>query len=119
MLAGRKVRAAELVAQDTLTDTRIAQSLGVAQMTLERWKRAPEFQAEVARIQEELRAAIRAEGIAHRQNRIDALNNRWNLMQQVIQARADANVRRNVQLDEGGTAEGFSFDDYWSTASPT
>jgi len=81
-------RAARLVADDTLSDEQIAAKLRIARSTLSRWKAHPEFQARVRAIVSEYREAILAEGIADKQNRILALNERWRRLQQVIEERA-------------------------------
>lgn len=85
----KRDRAAELVADDVLTDEQIAAELKLHVRTLGWWKRAPVFQARVEERRKAIRAAIWAEGIANKQNRIDALNNRWQRMQQVIDQRAE------------------------------
>ena len=85
----KRERAVLDVAEDVLTNEQIASKLGVNRSTLDRWKMHPEFRL---RVQEHLaatREAIRAEGIAHRQNRVDALHDRWDKLQQVIDARGD------------------------------
>ena len=84
----RTERAALLVAEDQLTDAAIAKELGVVKATVENWKKRPEFRARVQGHVEAFAAALRAKGIADRQNRVDALNERWAAMQQVIAARA-------------------------------
>lgn len=91
----RRTRAAQLVAEDRLTDEEIAVELGVSRQALAVWKRRPEFAARVDEIVEATRKAILAEGIAHRQNRIDAVNDRWQRLQQVIAERA----RQHEQID--------------------
>lgn len=81
-------QAALLVAQDTQSDEAIAAACGVSKVSLEMWKRRPDF---AARVQEHVAAfaeAIRGRGIAERQNRVDALNDRWQRMQRVIEDRA-------------------------------
>jgi hypothetical protein len=80
--------AAKLAAEDTQTDTQIAATVGVSQMTLERWKRTPEFQARVNEIVTAYADAIKDEGIANVKNRVAAQNDRWDRMKAVIEARA-------------------------------
>lgn len=87
--SGKTEQAAMLVAQDTLTDKQIASECGIAERTLERWKLRSEFSARVQEHRDAFREQIRAEGIANRQNRVDALNDRWERMQRVLDARAD------------------------------
>lgn len=81
--------AALLVAKDEQTDQAIADACKVHKVTLERWKQHPEFSARVQEHRDTWRTEIKARGIADRQNRIDALNNRHERMQRVIEARAE------------------------------
>lgn len=81
-------RAANLVAQDTLSDEKIAEQLGIGRTTLHRWKSDALFVSRVKQVVEEIKATIVARGIAERQNRIDAYNSRWLKMQEVINQRA-------------------------------
>lgn len=85
----RRERAARLVAEDELSDIKIAEAVGVYVRSLERWKTHAEFRARVAEYLAEIRAAILAEGIAVRENRVKALNERWDKMHQVITERAE------------------------------
>jgi hypothetical protein len=84
-----KAEAATLLASDTLTDEQIAAKVSVNDATLWRWKQHPEFTARVAATVEEFRRRVVARGIAEKQNRVDALNDRWQRMQHIITARAD------------------------------
>jgi len=77
-----------LVAEDELSDEAIAERVGVTKQTLENWKRRPEFRAVVDGHKAKWAAELEQEGIANRQNRINAANERWHLMQQVIAERA-------------------------------
>lgn len=56
--------------------------------TLSLWSRAHNWQQRLAEIAEAERQAIIARGIAERQNRIDAQNERWRKMLQVIEERS-------------------------------
>ncbi|HLL74824.1 MAG TPA: hypothetical protein VK421_06130 [Pyrinomonadaceae bacterium] len=85
----KKERAAFLVAEDRLTDENIADELSITRRTLARWKLEKGFQARVVEIKEETRRALVARGIVEKQNRLDALNDRWERMRQVIAQRAD------------------------------
>jgi hypothetical protein len=84
----QKELAALLVAQGRLPDEHIAADVGVTRMTLFRWRGEPEFAARVDSILVEIKAATIARGIADRQNRINAYNDRWQRMQKVIEGRA-------------------------------
>jgi hypothetical protein len=84
----RTEQAALLVAEDQLTDDAIAARLRINKVTLERWKQRTDFRARTQEHVAAFREAIRVRGIAEQQNRVNALNERWRLMQQVIAARA-------------------------------
>jgi hypothetical protein len=62
--------------------------VGVVDRQLRRWKAHPDFAARVDQQRAALHAALVDQGIANRQNRVDALNERWRRMQLVIDARA-------------------------------
>lgn len=81
-------KAALLVAEDARTDEEIATAVGVGRTTLHTWKQQPSFMARVEQHVATFREKIVARGIAERQNRVDALNDRWGRMQRVIEARA-------------------------------
>lgn len=67
--------------------------------TLKIWSVAFEWQARLAGIAEAERAAIVARGIADKQNRVNALNERWELMKRVVGERA---VAEEMQRIAGG-----------------
>jgi hypothetical protein len=48
-LTARRVKAAQLVAEDALTDIQIAAKVGISERQLERWKRQPAFAPPCAR----------------------------------------------------------------------
>lgn len=58
--------------------------------TLGKWSRIYRWQERIAELKQAERAAIVARGIADRQNRIDAYNDRWHRMREVIKARGEA-----------------------------
>jgi hypothetical protein len=87
-LTRKQAQAAARVAEDQQTDAQIAAAVGVSAVTLWKWKQRPDFAARVEEHKARWAAEIEQEGIANRQNRVDALNERWRLMQQVIAARA-------------------------------
>lgn len=92
----RSEQAALLLAEDKQSDARIAAAIGITERTLRRWKCVPEFRARVASLVAEFREAIRGRGIAEWQNRMDAYNDRWARMQQVIEERA----KQHANIDE-------------------
>ena len=82
-------QAAGLVADDTVSDEQIAQTLGITKRTLERWKRHPDFAARVEEIVAAERAAVKAQGIANKQNRLAYLQDEHDRITRLIAARAD------------------------------
>lgn len=84
----QKEHAALLVAQDKLSDELIAAELGIDRSTLHRWKVDAAFKKRVVRIVAEIQERVVARGVAERQNRVDALNDRWKRMRRVIEQRA-------------------------------
>lgn len=81
-------RAAYLLAENKLTDELIAKECEIDRRTLARWKTHPEFQARVDNNVEKIRETIVKRGIIEKQNRLDALNDRWQRMTRVIEQRA-------------------------------
>ena len=98
----QRVLAATLVSQDSLTDEQIAAEVGIDRRTLTRWKAEAEFKRRVEVIVRETQEKLVARGIAEKQNRIDALNRRWNLMDEVIRQRAE-----NLSEVKGGGNTGL------------
>src|SRR5215218_1992033 len=84
----RKEHAAQLVADGMLTLIAIAADVGVSVVTLRAWRKHPEFAARVEEHLEALRDEVRRQGIAVRELRLRALNDRWQRMQAVVEARA-------------------------------
>lgn len=87
-LTKQQVKAVHLVVDDTLTDEEIAGQVGVTRRQLSRWKRNPLFVDEVARVVSKFDEQLLRIGVATRRRRVEALNNRWHRMQEVIDARA-------------------------------
>jgi hypothetical protein len=81
--------AAQLLADGNLTDAEIAEKAGVDRTTVWRWKRDPEFSQVVEGHLDGFRQEVRRRGIAVRERRVKALNDRWNRLQRIIEARAD------------------------------
>ena len=81
-------QAAQLIAKGELGVGAIAARLGIAELTLYRWRKDPEFAARVDVAIEEQKAAIRRRAIGWVERRVDRLNTTWLGMQQVIKERA-------------------------------
>lgn len=81
-------RAAQLVAADELSDASIADEIGINRATLHRWKKNSDFATRVEAIRAEWRDKLAAEGLLNKQNRLNALNDRWQRMNKVIEGRS-------------------------------
>jgi hypothetical protein len=92
--------AAELTADDHLSDEQIATRVHVTRKTLQSWRKRPEFAARVAERREAQRAAIEAKGIADKQNRVKFLNERHAALRQVVKERGEHESMAEVP---GGT----------------
>lgn len=88
MLSVKQEKAAAMVAADDITDQEIADKVGIGKATLERWKGLLEFKTRVTEIVDKTRQAIVTQGIADKVNRVRALNDRWERMQRLVEARA-------------------------------
>jgi ParB-like chromosome segregation protein Spo0J len=94
--------AAELVAEGELSLDAIAERVGVARSTLRRWRQHPQFNARVDEALAGFRAAIRSNGLAVRERRVKALNDRWKKLLQVVEERAVDPARQNVPGGKSG-----------------
>lgn len=82
--------AAALLAQDELTDEQIATAVGVSRATLAKWKRLPEFAAEIERIRARFRAVVESHALGTVAGRMQEYEDRHERMKAVIAARAEA-----------------------------
>lgn len=92
----RRERAALLVAKDEETDEQIAAALKITRRTLAYWKRNPAFAARVQEHRDRWRRELAAKGLVEKRNRVDALNERWEKMRQIIAERAEDEDVANV-----------------------
>lgn len=79
----------EFLLRDELSDDVIAAQLKINPRTLHRWKHEPDFADALAAGTQAIAAELRAEGIANKQNRIDAQVDRWNDLETIRQERAN------------------------------
>lgn len=84
----QRLRAAQLLAEDSLTGEEIAQELGVNRATLHRWSVRPEFAARIAEINEATAAALIKKGVRVKANRLEKLNTAVEKIEALIAARA-------------------------------
>lgn len=96
----QREEAALLVAEDRLTDEQIGEKVGVDRRTLARWKLVDDFAARVEEHRALWREELKRRGIADRKNRVDALNDRWNRLRQVLDERG---ADPTMQAVPGGT----------------
>ncbi len=92
----RKVLAARLVAEDLLSDERIAAKVGVDRRQLARWKAHPDFAAKVQDLVTAMGERSLRFAVARRHRRVQAMNDRWRKMKQVLRERAAAPEMENV-----------------------
>jgi hypothetical protein len=98
----KKARAALLVAEDRLTNERIAAAVGVSRRQLDRWKTEAAF---LARVQEHIAAqenAVLQTGIARKLHRVGTLNEVVQDLLRLKDERAAASSRQGVPGGESG-----------------
>jgi hypothetical protein len=98
----KRTHAAYLLSEGALTDVQIVEKIGIDIATLWRWRQRPEFIALVNQITEDRLAKIHGKGLVELANRVDALNERWRLLQQIREERAQA-----MEKDAPGSSTGL------------
>jgi hypothetical protein len=93
-------KAVKYLALGRYSDSKIAAKIGMSRATITRWKRHPEFVEAVDRLINDYRHAVRWQGLAILERRIDRLNRRWDGMHKVIRERA---ASPEMQAVPGGT----------------
>jgi len=89
----QRERAAALLAEDRLSDEKIARDIGLNQRTsLWEWKQHPDFLARIDQINADYASTIGRLAITQRARRLTALNDRWRRMQDLVEAREEAYV---------------------------
>jgi hypothetical protein len=89
------------LADDKLSDLEIAARVGINDATLWRWKKQAAFAARVQAIRDEYAAAVVAEGIRDRRNRVASQNERWQRLHRVIEDRAKENPTEGLDWMPG------------------
>src|SRR5438046_2412904 len=84
----QRERAATFVAEDRLSNRRIAEKLGISERTLDYWIRDPAFKARVADRVATFAERVKTHGIADRIRRLSSLGERWLALQQIVAERA-------------------------------
>jgi hypothetical protein len=84
------LEAAQLVADDKLSNTEIGPGVGADEKQIERWKRIPAFQVKVDAILAEFDRNVRLRGIAVRARRIESYLADWDHIQTILRERGAA-----------------------------
>jgi hypothetical protein len=87
-LTSQQRKAAALLAEDELTDDRIAEAVGVGLRTLGHWKKRPDFLDAITEHTQRVQAAMLRLDIAKRHKRVEKLNRLEEKLFTVIEARA-------------------------------
>lgn len=98
----KRIKAAQLVAEDELTDQQIAEALKIGRKTLSRWKIEPLFRERVKQIIVEMADALAAKGVRLRENRLKNLQARVDKMMALIEARGSSEEMQDVAGGETG-----------------
>jgi len=98
-----RLQAAALIAEGELSIDAIAKQLGISENTIDKWKKKPWFQAKVNSILAETERRILQRGVASRLRRVEAMNDRWRRMGQLIIERAQDPKMAEVPGGKTGT----------------
>src|SRR5262249_43691411 len=86
----KREKAAKLVAEDRLSDVKIASEVGISGRTLERWKGEPAFQERVAAVVKAYADQTLNSGLARRERRIQVLSELHDKLLMIMQERSCA-----------------------------
>lgn len=92
----QRLRAANLAAEDRLTDEQIAVDLGVTRRTLANWRDRPEFRLRIERIINEATARAHAEGVMTVAGRVQRYKDRLDALDRIVTERAADPALANV-----------------------
>ncbi len=101
-LTGRQQKAAALLAEDQLSDTAIAEEVGISRRALVKWKNQPAFTVRVQEIQTELGRIAMQSAITRREYRIGVLNQMHSKVLRVMEERAVDPEMANVPGGDTG-----------------
>jgi hypothetical protein len=82
-----RLEAAQLLAEDELTDLEIAARAGVSDRQLRRWKQAPAFRARVEALARALGDAAARHAIGHKARRVRVQQDRWERLLRIVAER--------------------------------
>ncbi len=97
-----RARAAEMLADDHASDEQIADELHISRSQLSRWKKQPAFAARVSDIVAAQQAALLADGIVQKQNRVQDLNELRTKLLTIIEQRKDSPLTEGAAGGETG-----------------
>jgi hypothetical protein len=92
--------AALLVAQDDLSDEKIAKKLKIDRRTLHRWKTVKEFRLRVDEHLDEIRKAILRFPVAKKIYRVERINRDWEELKKILRIRQKAAREQRVLHEE-------------------
>lgn len=98
-------QAAILVAEDELSNVDIAAAVGVSRQALDKWKRSPEFTAQVAHHIEDLNRAMLRLDIAKKRKRVSRLDVMEKKLWQIVEERASDYVAKAQDVGDGDRAK--------------
>lgn len=102
MLTQKQIDAAKMTAAGQLSQKTIAKAVGISDRQLRTWLQRPDVQFQIREFQGEWRTAVRANGIADQDRRIAHLNDRHELLMQVIRERAESPEMEKVPGGKSG-----------------
>jgi hypothetical protein len=82
-------QAAQWLADGKLTDEEIARNLAIGRETISRWKRQPEFQAQIKQFTDDAAAELFKESIRNKERRITRFEELITKLDQIIDERAE------------------------------
>lgn len=92
----QRLQAANLAAEDRLTDAKIAADLGVTRQCIAKWRSQAEFRLRVARIINEATARAHAEGVMTVAGRVQRYKDRLDALDRIVTERAADPALANV-----------------------
>lgn len=96
----KRLLAAQLVAEDILTDEQIAAKIGIGRTTLHRWKLDEKFKARVKKIGDEFAERASKNGLARKEVRVSELIDLYLKAKQIIDERGESSEMKDIP---GGT----------------
>ena len=111
----KKELAAQLSADDSLSDVKIAKEVGIATRSLTRWKLDPEFRARVAEHVDAWKLEIRKRGLAIKERRIESYIRDFEATNTILVERGNQQAQAvdvNAEPYAGGASTGFVVKDF-------